>query len=104
LCLDDYKYETDHRYASAIVVGKPEEVCEAGPTADDCDEEITYDGGWEQVEDPTAAGGTLSRTEAAGATASWTFTGTAVDVITASGTQHAMARGLVDWQGQATRT
>src|SRR5699024_6661286 len=96
--------ETETRFATAIVLGEPEEVGEAGPTADDRDEAITYDGGWEQVEDPTAAGGTLSRTEAAGATASWTFTGTAVDVITASGTDHGMARVLVDGEEHGTFT
>src|SRR5690625_4114487 len=46
----------------------------------------------------------LSRTEAAGATASWTFTGTAVDVITASGTDHGMARVLVDGEEHGTFT
>src|SRR5699024_9825412 len=44
------------------------------------------------------------RTEAAGATASWTFTGTAVDVITATGTDHGMARVLVDGQEHGTFT
>ena len=102
--LADSNDETETRFATAIVLGEPEEVGEAGPTADDRDEAITYDGGWEQVEDPTAAGGTLSRTEAAGATASWTFTGTAVDVITASGTDHGMARVLVDGEEHGTFT
>ena len=102
--LADSNDETDTRFTAAIVLGDPEEVEEQGPTADDRDEAITYEGEWEQVEDATAAGGTLTRTATAGARVTWTFTGTAVDVITATGTDHGVTRVLVDGAEHGTFT
>ncbi|MGP9537988.1 beta-galactosidase [Brachybacterium sp. AOP43-C2-M15] len=94
--LADSNDETDTRFTTAIVLGEPEDVGESGHTADDRDRAITWTGAWDRVEDPTASGGTLSIAEGAEASASWTFTGTAVDVLTATGTDHGMARVLVD--------
>ncbi|ATG50424.1 beta-galactosidase [Brachybacterium vulturis] len=102
--LADSNDETDTRFATALVLGDPEEAGAHAPTADDRDAAITYQGDWEQIEDPTASAATLTRTETAGATASWTFTGTAVDVITATGTDHGRARVLVDGQEHGTFT
>lgn len=102
--LADSNDETDTRFATALVLGDPDDAGDAAPTADDRDAAITYTGDWDQVEDGTASGGTLSRTEAAGATATWTFTGTAVDVITSTGTDHGRARVLVDGTEQGTFT
>lgn len=102
--LADSNDETDTRFATAIVLGDPEGTGGSAPTADDRDGSITYTGDWTQAEDASASAGTLSRTAAAGARASWTFTGTAVDVITATGTDHGMARVLVDGQEHGTFT
>lgn len=102
--LADSNDETDTRFATALVLGDPDDAGEDGPTADDRDPAITYEGDWTEVEDGTASGGTLMRTETAGATASWTFTGTAVDVITATGTDHGRARVLVDGTEHGTFT
>lgn len=102
--LADSNDETDTRFTTALVLGDPDDAGEDAPTADDRDAAIIYEGVWTPVEEATAAGGTLSRTEAAGASASWTFTGTAVDVITATGTDHGMARVLVDGTEHGTFT
>jgi hypothetical protein len=102
--LADSNDETDTRFTTSIVLGDPEDAEEQGPTVDDRDAAITYEGDWEQIEDATAAGGTLSRTAAAGARATWTFTGTAVDVITATGTDHGVARVLLDGAEHGTFT
>ncbi|GAA1484066.1 beta-galactosidase [Brachybacterium fresconis] len=102
--LADSNDETDTRFATSLVLGDGEDVGEKAPTVDDRDAAITYEGDWSQVEDSTASASTLTRTEAAGATASWTFTGTAVDIITSTGTDHGMARVLVDGQEHGTFT
>lgn len=102
--LADSNDETDTRFATAIILGDPDGIGEDGPTADDRDAAITYAGDWTQIEDGTASARTLSRTETAGASASWTFTGTAVDVITATGTDHGRARVLVDGAEHGTFT
>ena len=102
--LADSNDVTDTRFTTSIVLGDPDDAEEQGPTADDRDEAITYEGEWEQVEDATAAGGTLTRTAAAGARATWTFTGTAVDVVTATGTDHGVTRVLVDGAEHGTFT
>jgi hypothetical protein len=102
--LADSNDETDTRFTAAIVLGDPDDAEEQGPDADDRDEAITYEGDWEQVQDGTASAGTLSVASAAGARASWTFTGTAVDVITATGTDHGVTRVLVDGTEHGTFT
>ena len=102
--LADSNDETDTRFTTAIVLGDPGDAPEEGPTVDDRDAAITYEGAWEQVEDATASGATLTRTTTAGARATWTFTGTGVDVITATGTDHGTARVLVDGTEHGTFT
>ncbi|PWH06174.1 beta-galactosidase [Brachybacterium endophyticum] len=74
------------------------------PDVDDGDAAIQYEGDWESTPDETAFGGTVHRTETAGATASWTFTGTGVDVITATGTDHGTAECLIDGEVEGTFT
>ena len=102
--LADSNDETETRFATALILGDPGEGGDDGPTADDRDPAITFTGDWEQVQDGTASGGTLSRTRSAGARVSWTFSGTAVDIITATGTDHGRARVLVDDQEHGTFT
>jgi hypothetical protein len=53
-------------------------------------------GQWKNVANKSASGGTARSAAAAGSTASWTFTGTAIDWISAIGPSYGQARVLID--------
>ena len=53
-------------------------------------------GSWKNIANKAANGGTVRSAGTAGASMTWTFTGTGVDWITASGTAYGQARVLID--------
>ena len=57
---------------------------------DDRDSAISYQGSWVQRSDPGASGKTLTVSSRKGDTATLTFTGTGISVISGTGTDHGM--------------
>ena len=63
---------------------------------DDRDSAISYQGSWVQRSDPGASGKTLTVSSRKGDTATLTFTGTGISVISGTGTDHGMVSLRVD--------
>lgn len=78
---------TETTFTTALLPA-PRGATTTGFSHDDRSSAITYTGSLSQVADSSAASGTLTRTKTVGDTASFTFTGTGVRLITATGTDH----------------
>lgn len=87
---------TETTFTTALSLGKPRGATTTGFSHDDRNSAITYTGSWSQVADSSAASGTLTRTKTVGDTASFTFTGTGVRLITATGTDHGYFKVSID--------
>lgn len=87
---------TETTFTTALSLGKPRGATTTGFSHDDRSSAITYTGSWSQVADSSAASGTLTRTKTVGDTASFTFTGTGVRLITATGTDHGYFKVSID--------
>lgn len=87
---------TETTFTTALSLGKPRGATTTGFSHDDRSSAITYAGSWSQVADSSAASGTLTRTKTVGDTASFTFTGTGVRLITATGTDHGYFKVSID--------
>ena len=87
---------TETTFTTALSLGKPRSATTTGFSHDDRNSAITYTGSWSQVADSSAASGTLTRTKTVGDTASFTFTGTGVRLITATGTDHGYFKVSID--------
>ena len=87
---------TETTFTTALSLGKPRGATTTGFSHDDRSGAITYTGSWSQVADSSAASGTLTRTKTVGDTASFTFTGTGVRLITATGTDHGYFKVSID--------
>ena len=87
---------TETTFTTALSLGKPRGATTTGFSHDDRNSAITYTGSWSQVADSSAASGTLTRTKTVGGTASFTFTGTGVRLITATGTDHGYFKVSID--------
>ena len=87
---------TETTFTTALSLGKPRGTTTTGFSHDDRSSAITYTGSWSQVADSSAASGTLTRTKTVGDTASFTFTGTGVRLITATGTDHGYFKVSID--------
>ena len=87
---------TETTFTTALSLGKPRGATTTGFSHDDRSSTITYTGSWSQVADSSAASGTLTRTKTVGDTASFTFTGTGVRLITATGTDHGYFKVSID--------
>ena len=87
---------TETTFTTALSLGKPRGATTTGFSHDDRNSSITYTGSWSQVADSSAASGTLTRTKTVGDTASFTFTGTGVRLITATGTDHGYFKVSID--------
>lgn len=87
---------TETIFTTALSLGKPRGATTTGFSHDDRNSAITYTGSWSQVADSSAASGTLTRTKTVGDTASFTFTGTGVRLITATGTDHGYFKVSID--------
>lgn len=87
---------TETTFTTALSLGKPRDATTTGFSHDDRSSTITYTGSWSQVADSSAASGTLTRTKTVGDTASFTFTGTGVRLITATGTDHGYFKVSID--------
>ena len=87
---------TETTFTTALSLGKPRGATTTGFSHDDRSSAITYTGSWSQVADSSAASGTLTRTKTVGDTASFTFTGTGVWLITATGTDHGYFKVSID--------
>ncbi len=87
---------TETTFTTALSLGKPRDATTTGFSHDDRNSAITYTGSWSQVADSSAASGTLTRTKTVGDTASFTFTGTGVRLITATGTDHGYFKVSID--------
>ena len=87
---------TETTFTTALSLGKPRGATTTGFSHDDRSSAITYTGSWSQVADSSAASGTLTRTKSVGDTASFTFTGTGVRLITATGTDHGYFKVSID--------
>ena len=87
---------TETTFTTALSLGKPRGATTTGFSHDDRNSAITYTGFWSQVADSSAASGTLTRTKTVGDTASFTFTGTGVRLITATGTDHGYFKVSID--------
>ena len=87
---------TETTFTTALSLGKPRGATTTGFSHDDRNSAITYTGSWSQVADSSAASGTLTRTKIVGDTASFTFTGTGVRLITATGTDHGYFKVSID--------
>ena len=87
---------TETTFTTTLSLGKPRGATTTGFSHDDRNSAITYTGSWSQVADSSAASGTLTRTKTVGDTASFTFTGTGVRLITATGTDHGYFKVSID--------
>ena len=87
---------TETTFTTTLSLGKPRGATTTGFSHDDRSSAITYTGSWSQVADSSAASGTLTRTKTVGDTASFTFTGTGVRLITATGTDHGYFKVSID--------
>ena len=87
---------TETTFTTTLSLGKPRGAATTGFSHDDRSSAITYTGSWSQVADSSAASGTLTRTKTVGDTASFTFTGTGVRLITATGTDHGYFKVSID--------
>ena len=87
---------TETTFTTTLSLGKPRGATTRGFSHDDRSSAITYTGSWSQVADSSAASGTLTRTKTVGDTASFTFTGTGVRLITATGTDHGYFKVSID--------
>lgn len=87
---------TETTFTTALSLGKPRGATTTGFSHDDRNSTITYTGSWSQVADSSAASGTLTRTKTVGDTASFTFTGTGVRLIIATGTDHGYFKVSID--------
>ena len=87
---------TETTFTTTLSLGKPHGATTTGFSHDDRSSAITYTGSWSQVADSSAASGTLTRTKTVGDTASFTFTGTGVRLITATGTDHGYFKVSID--------
>lgn len=87
---------TETTFTTALSLGKPRGATTTGFSHDDRSSAISYTGSWSQVADSSAASGTLTRTKTVGDTASFTFTGTGVRLITATGTDHGYFKVSID--------
>ena len=87
---------TETTFTTTLSLGKPLGATTTGFSHDDRSSAITYTGSWSQVADSSAASGTLTRTKTVGDTASFTFTGTGVRLITATGTDHGYFKVSID--------
>ena len=87
---------TETTFTTTLSLGKPRGATTTGFSHDDRNSAITYTGSWSQVADSSAASGTLTRTKTVGDTASFTFTGTGVRLITATGTDHGYCKVSID--------
>ena len=87
---------TETTFTTALSLGKPRGATTTGFSHDDRSSAITYTGSWSQVADSSAVSGTLTRTKTVGDTASFTFTGTGVRLITATGTDHGYFKVSID--------
>ena len=87
---------TETTFTTALSLGKPRGATTTGFSHDDRNSAITYTGSWSQVADSSAASGTLTRTKTVGDSASFTFTGTGVRLITATGTDHGYFKVSID--------
>lgn len=87
---------TETTFTTSLSLGKPRGATTTGFSHDDRSSAITYTGSWSQVADSSAASGTLTRTKTVGDTASFTFTGTGVRLITATGTDHGYFKVSID--------
>ena len=87
---------TETTLTTALSLGKPRGATTTGFSHDDRSSAITYTGSWSQVADSSAASGTLTRTKTVGDTASFTFTGTGVRLITATRTDHGYFKVSID--------
>ena len=87
---------TETTFTTALSLGKPRGATTTGFSHDDRSSAITYTGSWSQVADSSAASGTLTHTKTVGDTASFTFTGTGVRLITATGTDHGYFKVSID--------
>lgn len=87
---------TETTFTTALSLGKPRGATTTGFSHDDRSSAITYTGSWSQVADSSAASGTLTRTKTVGDTTSFTFTGTGVRLITATGTDHGYFKVSID--------
>lgn len=87
---------TETTFTTTLSLGKPRGATTTGFSHDDRNSAITYTGSWSQVADSSATSGTLTRTKTVGDTASFTFTGTGVRLITATGTDHGYFKVSID--------
>ncbi len=87
---------TETTFTTALSLGKPRGATTTGFSHDDRNSAITYTGSWSQVADSSAASGTLTRTKTVGDSATFSFTGTGVRLITATGTDHGYFKVSID--------
>ena len=87
---------TETTFTTALSLGKPRGATTTGFSHDDRSSAITYTGSWSQVADSSAASGTLTRTKTVGDSATFSFTGTGVRLITATGTDHGYFKVSID--------
>lgn len=101
--LADSNDTTTTRFTFPLIIGAAGDETGSGIlTTDDRDSDVAYTGAWKQVADGGAHGGTLSTSTAAGAKASFTFSGTSLQLVTSTGTDHGTARVTIDGVDKGT--
>ncbi|UJP09622.1 beta-galactosidase [Microbacterium sp. KUDC0406] len=101
--LADSNDTTTTRFTFPLILGAAGDDSGSGVVStDDRDAGIAYTGSWKQVADGGAHDGTLTTSTAAGAKASFTFSGTSVQLVTSTGTDHGTARVTIDGVDKGT--
>ncbi|WP_194949893.1 beta-galactosidase [Actinomyces trachealis] len=104
LRLDNSNDTRETAFTIPLNLGASQIASPTGFSHDDRDAAIKYTGTWSQVEDSTAAKGTVTRSTTVGDTASFQFQGTGVALLVATGTDHGSFEVSIDGGAPTTVT
>ncbi len=99
VCLADSNDVTDTTLTIPLVLDRGADAGLRAYTHDDRSLDLVWVGDWERVDDPSAHGGTLTRSAAAGASVALAFEGTGLEVIAPRGTAYGSATITIDGGG-----
>ncbi|WP_157085794.1 beta-galactosidase [Devriesea agamarum] len=104
--LADSNSESEVSFTISLDLAPASEVPDLASTLrlDDRNPQVHFEGSWEQVNDSSAYDGTLTRSATAGDRVTCSFKGVGVDVILGTGTDHGMARVIIDGTDRGTIT